>query len=448
MTVYDRWHLVHPPEGAKRCSAHRKVPSANHGQGLRWQVRGGIDLDGKPLPKENFEFEDDAKNRDAERKAAVRAGNYVDEKAGKVTFKEYAEKLRKTHQHDYGTAERLEQYLRIHCYPADGSKDTTPGGGPAIGHVSMTVLSRRVSLMRDWAAGLGTGTVPLSANTARQLIGRVSAVFDAAIDDLIISRNPLKSDSFERPKKMRKEVTAWPPERVMAVCDALPGELRSMGYLAASTGARQGEVFGVAVGDLDFLRRTVRYEVQAAYVGGRAVFKPLKNDKARTVPVGRAVVPVLSEHIRLHPPVMVTLPWSEKGSPKDGKPVTRMLVFTTPGGQAYHHETVNRHWRAARTRAGVPDGRGNGMHVLRHSFASKCLSDGLNPAKVAAWIGDTLAVLLDTYSHFLPDDEEKGRGIVDGYLSPGAMPCGTSECPENDLPTIPEDVRAGQTHAR
>ena len=72
VSVADRWHLVHPEPGARKCSKHRKVPSAEHEIGLRWQVRG-TDGDRKPV-KRNFESEEEAKDFDAELKAAVRAG--------------------------------------------------------------------------------------------------------------------------------------------------------------------------------------------------------------------------------------------------------------------------------------------------------------------------------------------------------------------------------------
>ena len=66
MSVGDRWHLVHPPAEARRCS-HRKYPSAEHELGLRWQVRG-TDGDGRPV-KRNFEYQSDADAFDAELKA-------------------------------------------------------------------------------------------------------------------------------------------------------------------------------------------------------------------------------------------------------------------------------------------------------------------------------------------------------------------------------------------
>lgn len=428
MSVYDRWHLAHPPQGAKKCSDHRKVPSAEHGVGLRWQVRG-TDPDGMPLPKLNYQFEEDAKDKDAELRNAARTGTLIDERGGKVTFKAYAEQWRKTQTHDHPTAERVERMLRNHCYEADGTKGKTPTERTAIGGYSMAVLARRVSLMRDWMADLA-----LEANSALLLIGTVQAIFDAAVDDLIINRNPLAQKSITKPKRVKTDVTVWVPDEVEAVCQGLTDRLRAMGYLGAVTGPRQGELFGLAKDDLNFLRKTVHYEVQVAYVGGHLVFKPLKNDKPRDVPVAAAVIPVLSEHMRLYPPVEVELPWCEKGSKMDGKPVKRLLVFTDENGRPYYRQVVNRHWQRAWKGAGVVDrGRANGMHILRHTAATRWLSKGLNPAKVAAYLGDTVAVVIGTYSHWLPDDDNLGRAIMDDYLTPGTAPSTTQERPGNAL---------------
>ena len=95
---------------------------------------------------------------------------------------------------------------------------------------------------------------------------------------------------------------------------------------------RQGELFGAALGDLDFLRKIMHVDVQVKYLAGCLFFAPVKNRKTRDVPVADPVIPVLAEHVRQYPPVKVTLPW---GAP-DGKPVTRELMFTTlgrPGAQ-------------------------------------------------------------------------------------------------------------------
>jgi len=429
LSVYDQWHLQHPKPGATKCRQHHKYPSGSHLKGLQFVVRGHVDQDGNPVPKESFENEADAKVRDAELTTSVLAGTYIDKKAGEITFEAYSGEWRKTQTHDHPTAERVERMLRNHCYDDPrGPKHKSPTGRNAIGGYSMRTLARRVSLLRNWIADLR-----LAPNTALLLIDTVSAIFDAAIDDRVIPSNPLDAKSVARPKRVPSDVIPWTAGQVEATCQELTDELRALGYLGAVTGPRQGELLGLDRDDLDFLRREVTYSVQVTYVGKRLCFSPIKNDNKRTVPVAAPVLPVLSEHVRLYPPVAVTLPWSEKGSKKDGQPVTRMLVFHN-AGEAYHKQTVNRRWKKAWTAAGVPDrGRKNGMHVLRHSAATRWLSRGLNPAKVAHFLGDSLSVVITVYSHWLPDDTDKGRAIMDDYLAPGQVPPGATKYPENAL---------------
>ena len=67
-------------------------------------------------------------------------------------------------------------------------------------------------------------------------------------------------------------------------------------------------------------------------------------------------------------------------------------------------------------------GRLNGCHVLRHTAASEWLSKSLSLAKVAAYLGDTQEVVLRTYSHFMPDDEDRAREIMNAFFAP---PTGT-----------------------
>lgn len=200
--------------------------------------------------------------------------------------------------------------------------------------------------MQGWIAGL-----KLHPNSARQVITDVSQVFTAAVDDHIISRNPLSARSIQRPKPLMREASAWTYEQVSAVADALPARLSAMVPLGAACGHRQAELFGVAVDDLDFLRKMIHVEVQVKYVDRCLVFAPVKNRKTRDVPVADPVVSILAEHVRLHPPVSVTLPWMTP----DGKPITRRLLFTRPDGKQHYKGSFNTYWRRAWRKAGIPE---------------------------------------------------------------------------------------------
>lgn len=417
MSIYDRWHLSRPEAGAKTCGKHRgKVASAQHEEGLRWQVRG---RDDRRLPvKRNFDLLEDAEAYDAELKAAVRAGTYVDEKAGQVTFREFAEQWRPTRlKQGHSAAARTERDLRNHVYPV-------------IGDIPMRVLAQRVSLIKGWVGGL---TSRLHPNSARQLIGIVTAVFDAAVDDRIIGRNPVRVKSVEKPDVVETEVKVWSAGQVEAVARAVGDRLAAMAWLGGVTGMRQGELFGVDLGNIDWLRRTVRVDAQVVQPGSGLSFGPLKNRKPRTVPIAANVMPLLSRHVEMFPPAAVMLPWSNKKDPRrDGKPVTRRLMFADANGSAYYRQAVNRDWRKAWLAAGVPDaGRHNGMHVLRHTAASQWLSKGLNVAKVADYLGDTVAVVLKTYAHWMPEDDNLGRAIMDGFLDPSGEASAASERPSS-----------------
>ena len=139
---------------------------------------------------------------------------------------------------------------------------------------------------------------------------------------------------------------------------------------------------------------------------------------------------VLAERVRRYPPVSVTLPW---GAP-DGKPVTRELLFTMDG-RALNRGAFNRLWRAAWKAAGVDPSRGrqNGCHVLRHTAASAWLSKGLGLPKVAAYLGDTKEVVLATYAHFLPDDDDHAREIMNAFFEPLPEGAGHASC----APVVP-----------
>ena len=101
-------------------------------------------------------------------------------------------------------------------------------------------------------------------------------------------------------------------------------------------------------------------------------------------------------------------------------------------GTQLEREAANRPWRAAWAKAGIPDrGRANGWHVMRHTAASQWLSAGVNPAKVAAFLGDTVAVALETYAHFLPGDDDRARAAMDAFFEPPEITAGAPGVPRS-----------------
>lgn len=410
MAVTDRWHKSRPGKDEEPCREHGKVPTADHGEGYRWQVRWR-DNAGRQR-KENFEKRAAADDRDTAVKNALKAGDYIDPQAGKITFREKAEQWRTSRTHDLATARRIKSEFENHVYAAPETPGRTPKGGLAIGDHQIRALAKQPSVMQEWIKGL-----KLHPNTARQVILDVGQVFVAAVDDSLIPRNPLSARSVQRPKRTKREVTAWTYEQVSAVSAAMPDGLAVMVDLGASCGHRQHELCAVAAGDINFLRKMIHIDTQVKYVGGCLVFAPVKNGKERDVPIADPVIPGLAEHVRLHPPMEITLPWRTP----DGKPVTRRLIFHRQDGKPHYRNTVNKPWQRAWKKAGIEEAeRINGMHILRHTAASVWLSAGLSLAKVAAYLGDTKAIVLETYAHFMPDDDDRAREIMNAFFAAAA----------------------------
>lgn len=427
MSVYDRWHKSRPAPGETACRDHDKVPTAAHGSGRQWQSRGrnenGVQWKRNFAKKVGKDPEVHADAYDAKMQSALDDGSYIDPAAAATVFQAFAEDWRKSRTHDVTTAERVEIRLRLHAYADPATPGRTPTGAPAIGHLRMRELERRPSLVQAWIAGMR-----LAPNSARLVIRDVSSVFLAAIDDRLINRNPLAARSIQRPAIDENKAQPWTLAMVEAMAGALPARYSVLPYLGAGTGMRQGEMFGLAVPEIDFLRKVVHVRRQVRIVGSTPCFAPVKNDKQHDVPLSGSLGPVLAEHIRKYPPLPVTLPWKEPG----GRPVTFTLLVTRPGGNAVHRTAFNRDcWHTAQVTAGIVEApargqkrapaRDMGMHALRHTAASAWLSSGVDIAPVAAWLGDTVKTVYETYAHMMPGADDRGRRAMDLFFQGSAL---------------------------
>ena len=123
----------------------------------------------------------------------------------------------------------------------------------------------------------------------------------AAIRDRRILGNPCEGSKL--PKVERKRIVPLTTDQVNAVRDALPGELRALVTLAAGTGMRQGECFGLTVDRVKFLERTVTVDRQLVTVAGQPpTFGPPKTQASnRTVPLPQVVADALAAHLAEFP---------------------------------------------------------------------------------------------------------------------------------------------------
>jgi integrase len=98
--------------------------------------------------------------------------------------------------------------------------------------------------------------------------------------------------------------------------------------------------------------------------------------------------------------------------------VTVRLLVTRESWEAVVSNTFNAHvWKSALKRAGVPTTRENGMHVLRHTYASVLLDAGESIKALSLYLGHAdPGFTLRVYTHLLPASEDRTRRAIDKAL--------------------------------
>lgn len=343
MAVYDRWHTVKPrtDEQSKPvppCREHKQFPSVDHGKGDRWQVRWR-DETGKQR-KSNFAKKAGkdpntcADAFDAKIRASLDAGTYVDPARGKVLLEDFAKRWRSGLTGDPNTLwnvdKRLAHIIDVQPRPGQG-KSRRPTGDPSvIAKQPMSVLAMRPSLVQQWIKSLERKG--LSPGYIKRIVDTLSTIFIAAMEDGLVDRNPTKASSVKPPRVPKKKVVPWTLDQVESAAEAL-GKDAAMVYLGVGVGLRQGEIFGLAVDDIDLLgNRIIHVRRQVRLVSKRLVFSLPKGDKERDIPLPNSLGLRLSAHIAAHQPVEITLPWKTP----DGPPHTARLLFARPSGQPHH----------------------------------------------------------------------------------------------------------------
>lgn len=357
----------------------------------RWREPGSTRQPSKSFPKSGLAWD-----HVHEMEGDKLRGEYIARDAGKVTFKDYAEEWLDSQTFDMSTYQAVELRLRLHAYPVLGSR---------------TLASLKPSTIQAWLKSLSK----LAPSYQQVIFTNVSAVLSAAVADEMIRKNPCKADSVSRPKVTRRRVVPWEVKRVLAVRAALPERYQIVATLAVGLGLRQGEVFGLAVEDVDFKRGRVMVNRQVKlFNGNRQAFALPKFEKTREVPLPATVSKELKDHLKRHPAVAVTLPWKDT----DGPPTTVNLIITSRERKALNRNYFNPFiWKKALEKAGVPDERDNGCHMLRHVYASMLLHDGESIKAVSEYLGHSdPGFTLRTYTHLMPGSDKRTRKAVDSLL--------------------------------
>lgn len=399
MAVDDLWYL------RNRDPATRKpLPSKRHGRGKRWRVRWVDPEDGTPRVQ-LFERKADADRLDANMRADISRGQYIDPKDGRLTVAEYAGQWRAQQVHIDSTFEMVERAFRLHIIPVIGG---------------LPMASVRASHLRNWvkdrSALTKDGRTVLAASTMHLVFGYISAMFADAVVDRVIGSTPCVG--IKLPEIPRSDRFIPTPNQVHLLAAGVPERYRAGAYIAAGCGLRFAEIVGLELEHVDFLRREITVVQQLRQRAGGPAYIGLPKTKTsiRTGELPSVVADALAWHIQRFP--LKVLEMEDRTDLR--KPVTRpvKLLFTTPTGLPVQRSSWSDGWKPAVDAVeGIP--AGFGVHGLRHYFATLLIHGGASVKTVQMALGHSSpSITLDTYTHEWPEALDRTRALVDAALGP------------------------------
>ena len=242
------------------------------------------------------------------------------------------------------------------------------------------------------AAGLAPGTI-------KTRYVNVRSVFRAAAKDRVIGSDP--TDGVRPPRGRRADVAMSIPTleevgQLMAVADE---GFQPFIALCAFAGLRLGEAAAVQVGDVDFLRKSLKVSRQVQRInGGDIDVRAPKYDSERVVYLADSLVSVIAEHIANH-----------------GTTGRHRWLFAGDGDDPPHQNTVGYWWRKTLRDAGLA---GIKLHDLRHFYASGLIAAGCDVVTVQRSLGHAKATTtLNTYAHLWPTAKDRTRKAAESIMS-------------------------------
>jgi len=219
-----------------------------------------------------------------------------------------------------------------------------------------------------------------SPKTLRDYLSVISGIFDEAIYDEVIIKNPA---SFLRVPKLNKlHVKPFSLDEVTKIIDASSGNFRFYLFIAFYTGMRSGEIIALKKSDIDFVSRLINVSRSRGRFGESS---PKTQNGIRQVPILDELLPELQKLYDLH---------------------DNEYLFITQHGKPYqHNETFyQKQWIPLIKKLGIPYRK---LYNTRHTFATMMLSKGYTkPHKLAQILGHgDSQMVFQRYAKYLDSEQ-------------------------------------------
>ena len=285
---------------------------------------------------------------------------------------------------------------------------------------------------------------PLSAKTALNYYGCMSAMLAAAVRLGYLDHNPM--DRVQRPKQKKNHKRMLTEEDAVLLIRAL-GDLpredrcyRLAVMLALLCGLRLGEVTALRYTDISWKKKTISIGRSRKYTSADGTFEadPKTDSAIRTIALPPSMIDLLQEN--RDQDAMDQIDYGIEDE-KAGSPYryqdTGMIIHNR-FGRPLNKDTPSKWFRKWADARGYPQIT---FHDLRHAHASILVAHNVDIAAIASRMGHSDAtVTLSTYTHPFDASDRLAADVLDKLLQPD--PQEDPAAPDPESPAADPDPEA------
>lgn len=248
----------------------------------------------------------------------------------------------------------------------------------------------------------------LKTNTLKITRAALHNMFKFAEQNDIIVSNPCKSSlkSVGKSTESKEALTIEVQKKFLEIIKGHPYENQFRFIL--QTGLRTGELIGLRWEDIDFkaktlmVKRTMVYQQREKNDSKWQIGEPKTKNGRRVIPLTDEAISILKNQKEKNlKKKLVQMEWSD-------------LVFLNKLGRPTSNQVYN---TALYTLCQNNNIKKFGMHVLRHTFATRCIEGGMKPKTLQMILGhSSIGVTMNLYVHTTEDEKQKEIELVSNAL--------------------------------
>lgn len=222
-------------------------------------------------------------------------------------------------------------------------------------------------------------------------------MFDSALENELLIKNPVTKSVKCTSGRKPKEIRALTVEEQRIFLDTVNGTSNYNQYaFILQTGLRTGEMIGLKWSDIDFKNKVVHICRTMEYrhsVGEWRVGEPKTKNSIRDVPLTQEAISILKNQ-------------KEKLKKIKVRPIEFSdMVFLCRDGTPTKNSAYDTKLFYYCDKCGIER---FSMHVLRHTFATRCIESGMRPKTLQMILGHSnIGITMNLYVHVTDDEKHK-----------------------------------------